>query len=736
MSERRLDLFLLLALSAAIPGACSDGTSALDSTAQSVQRAPVRKPAVPVSTTSAPAGPNFLLITMDTTRADRLGAYGYAKAETPNLDRLAAGGARFDRAYTAVPYTLPSHTSLFTGVYPPEHGIRINATTGLPPDLPTLTDAFASHGYRTGAFVSAAVLDSSFGLSRAFDVYDDDLGPSANPSVITQSRIGERVVESALAWLESEPDKPFFCWTHFFDPHASYEPPSPYRERLALPYDGEIAYMDAQIGRLLSWLDARDLLAHTLVIAAADHGEGLGEHGERTHGVLLYDSTVRVPLILSRPGVIAAGRVVTDPVSLIDVFPTVCELLGFESPGGVQGRSLARALRGEPLEARPIYAESEYCKLNFGWSGLYSVSTGPWKYIDSPRPELYDRGQDPREERDLASSTPDRARELSAELTKLRQSLSTHAPAQTAVDPDVVAALAGLGYAQGTSSGDADPEAAGVNPRDHLELIEKFHTAIGFGQRGRFAEMIEPLQQVVAAYPSGIGFRTELATAYMHAGRLDEAKVEAVAALKLDPAYHPAHVAMGNVLQKEGRYEDALVEFNKVLELKPDVLMTHTNIVTCLVKLGRIDEALVHARLLVEKKPAKADYRIGLAGLLRQAGRADEMKSVLEGGLELPDGGLRVYAAWEFATSPVESVRDGARAVRLCEEVLAAGAPRDPDLLDTLAAAYAEVRRFDDATQTAEEAIEQAKARRRDDLAEAIAVRLALYRAQQPFRAK
>lgn len=746
MKRHGLGWVLFVLASAGAIGACSEESRTPVSGAavantpgaggQSIVRSPTPKPAVQVTTPPAPARPSCLLITMDTTRADRLGSYGYAKAQTPNLDRLAKNGCRFERAFAQVPYTLPSHASLFTGRYPPEHGIHVNSTSGLPADLPTLATAFAEHGYRTGAFVSAAVLESSYGLSRGFDVYDDDLGPSAVPGVIALARIGERAAESALAWLESEPDRPFFCWVHFYDPHASYDPPSPYRERSADPYDGEIAYMDAQIGRLTSWLEARDLLPHTLVIAAADHGESLGEHGEKTHGVLIYDATMHVPLLMSWPGAVPAGSVVATPVELVDVFPTVCALFGFDGVQGVHGRSLDGALKGQALDPRPIYGESEYCQINFGWGSLHSVANGPWKYIESPRPELYQRADDPREERDLAATTPQRVRELASELATLRASMTTRASTPAAVDSDVVAALAGLGYAQGRGSEDSTPGAERINPRDEIELIETFHTAIGLGQRGRFAEMIEPLQKVVAVHPMSVGFRTELGTAFMHVDRLEEAKTELAAALKIDPSFYRTHYALGFVYQKETRYEDALREFGKTLELQPEFIVAHTSMATCLIQLKRVDEALVHSRTLVEKKPMNSGYRIALARLLRDAGRTDEMKRVLEDALELADGGVRVYAAWEFATNPVDSVRDGARGVTLCEGVLAAGAPRDADLLDTLAAAYAEAGRFDEAVTTAEQAASIAKARGRTDLAEALTARLELYRAKKPFRAK
>lgn len=713
--------------------ACSKdpAPSAQPATAATAQRNPTPKPAVALSNAPTEKPPSFLLITCDTTRADRLGCYGYEKAETPNLDRIARAGVRFDRVQTSVPYTLPAHASLLTGVHPPEHGIRINATAGLPPDVATLPEAFHAKGYRTGAFVSAAVLDASFGLSRGFDTYDDDLGPSSVQTVVALQRTGEKVAEAALAWLEAEPARPFFCWVHFYDPHAAYEPPSPYRERHKDPYDGEIAYMDSQIGRLLSWLDARDLFSTTLVAAVADHGEGLGEHGEKTHGVLLYDATLHVPWVMSFPSSVGAGIHVATPVELIDVAPTVCALLGLDPLKGARGMSLVPALNGGQVAARPRYAESEYCKLNFGWGGLYAVSSGDMKYIEAPRPELYDLAHDPREEHDLAATDAEHRTALAKDLEKLRGSMRVHAATNAPVDPAMAQRLQGLGYAQG---GGGDEESASVNPRDHIELVEEFHAAIGQGQRGKFENMIAPLEHVAKEFPNAVGFRTELGTAYFHAGRLADAQRELEAAIALDKNYYTAHYNLGKVFQEMQRRDDALREFAKTLELRPEFYIAHTNVVTVLVDAGQFEQAIAPARALVQAKPTDPSYRVGLASVLRNAGKLAEMKAAYEQALALHEAGVQISYAWELATNASDSVRDGARAVTLAEEVADAGG-RDADTLDTLAAAYAEVKRFDDAVKTATEAAEAARKAEREDLAHAIEQRLALYRDKKPFRA-
>src|SRR5262249_20884537 len=321
-------------------------------------------------------------MTLDTVRADRLGAYGYPGAEPPALDRLAREGLRFDQAVSAAPLTLPSHATLFSGLTPPHHGLRNNGAGRFPDDRATLATLLSARGYATGAFVGSFVLDHRFGLARGFDVYDDEIDRDPNaPGSWEAERSGSQVADRALAWLEKAAGtdgRPFFAWVHFYDAHAPYAPPEPYagRHRDAL-YDGEVAFVDAQVARLLEYLDRRGLAGSTVVVAAADHGEALGEHGELTHGLLLYEPTLRVPLLVRAPG-LPAGRAIRPPVGLADVAPTLAGLLGASlssAPAGkpapaLDGRDLSAALAAgtEPPEG-DLYAETEYPR-TFGWSGL------------------------------------------------------------------------------------------------------------------------------------------------------------------------------------------------------------------------------------------------------------------------------------------------------------------------------------------------------------------------------
>ncbi|MGH9464339.1 MAG: sulfatase, partial [Thermoanaerobaculia bacterium] len=321
---------------------------------------------------------NLLLVTLDTVRADRLGAYGYAPATTPNLDRLAAEGVRFAQAQAAAPLTLPSHATILTGQLPPGHGLRQNGAPVAGPGLATLAGHLAAAGYRTGAFVGSFVLDHRFGLSQGFDVYDDEVERDVSMTAgLEAERPGGEVVDRALAWLAEDDGRPFFAWVHLYDAHAPYAPPEPFAAaHPGRPYDGEIAAVDAEVGRLLEQLQTQRLTEQTVFAVASDHGEALGEHGEPTHGVLLYEGSLRVPLILSASGILPAGWVVEEPVGLVDLAPTLATLVGHPWSAGGDGRDLSTALRArnEPPRA-DLYAETEYPTL-FGWSGLAALRRG------------------------------------------------------------------------------------------------------------------------------------------------------------------------------------------------------------------------------------------------------------------------------------------------------------------------------------------------------------------------
>ena len=392
--RRSVRVSLLCLLAAAALGCRQEEQSAPPSRPAPVQE---EQPAEQGRTAPAKDAPNLLLLTLDTTRADRLGCYGYAAAQTPALDAIAARGVRVEQAYCAVPLTLPSHVSLLTGTYPPANGIRVNGGGMLSAELPTLAEEFQIRGYRTGAFVAAWVLSATFGLDRGFDHYDDDVGGHDGSTEIGSERPADAVCDAALDWLDRQPDVPFFAWVHFFDPHTPYAPPPGYRQASADPYDGEITFMDAQLGRLTAWLDERQLREKTLIVVAGDHGESFDEHGETEHGMLIYDTTLHVPLIFSFPARLPAGTVLSTGGRLTDVFPTVADLLGWKAPPGTDGISLTPALRAGEGRFPTTYAESRYPRQSFGWAALRSLITAEWKYIDAPQPELYDRDGDAQE---------------------------------------------------------------------------------------------------------------------------------------------------------------------------------------------------------------------------------------------------------------------------------------------------------------------------------------------------
>ena len=342
----------------------------------------------------ASAKPSVLLISIDTTRADRLGCYGRLDASTPNLDRWATEGVVFENAVTSVPITLPAHASLMSGLLPHGHGVRDNGIYRVPDEPPTLAALLAEAGYDTAAVVGAAVLDRQYGLDRGFESYEDSVGPMG-------LAIAERdaaAVTSAAAAAARSLRKPFFLFVHYYDPHAAYSPPTPFAERFRPDlYQGEIAYVDEQVGRLRRELEGLGLLEDTVVVITSDHGESLGEHGEPTHGVFLYQATLRVPLIIVAPKRWPGGRRVAALASLIDVPPTLLELTGVRVPDGLDGRSLAPAVDGAAAGARWLPLESEFGYNSYGWAPLSGITDGALKWIDAPEPELYDLVTDPAE---------------------------------------------------------------------------------------------------------------------------------------------------------------------------------------------------------------------------------------------------------------------------------------------------------------------------------------------------
>ena len=379
-----------------------------------------------------------VIITLDTTRADRLSPYGFMDAPMPALDRLAREGVVFDRATSVAPLTLPAHSSLFTGLVPPRHGVRDNGDPALGAAHTTLAEVLSSQGFRTGAFVGSAVLNADRGLAQGFEIYRGSVSFETDPSQPLQRRAKE-VISDATHWLDQVAGSPYFLWVHLYDAHRPYDPPEPYRSLYADPYIGELLFVDSQVGRLLDALQRRGVLDQTVVIVAADHGESLGEHGERDHGIFVYDSVIRVPLIIRAPG-FSPGRI-GQLVRLTDIMPTVLNMLGLPAQQ-TDGVSLVDLMSGRRRHLDlDGYFESMYPQ-RFGWSPLRALSDGRFKVIDAPRPELYDLDRDPFEEHNLYDERRDLAAALHGRLRALRSERSTPAPAPD----DLRERLASLGY--------------------------------------------------------------------------------------------------------------------------------------------------------------------------------------------------------------------------------------------------------------------------------------------------
>jgi arylsulfatase A-like enzyme/Flp pilus assembly protein TadD len=608
------------------------------------------------------SGDNVLLITLDTTRADRLGCYGYSRAATPALDALARRGTLFENAVAQVPMTLPSHATLLTGRYPRELGIRLNAQAALGRDHPTLASVFKQQGYRTGAFVAAFVLDSRYGLDRDFEVYDDDLGEG-----VLMRRANE-VTDHALAWLNAVKETPFFVWIHYFDPHKPYEPPEAFRGVGADPYDGEIAFVDTEIARLAKWLEAQRLTHRTLVVVAGDHGESFGEHGEHGHAMFLYQTNLRVPLMLAHPRLGKRGARVTGVVELADVFRTILDLFGWRPPDNLLSRSLAPTLRGQALEPRESYAESHYVRHTYGWAEQRSLTGGRWKYISSTRPELYDLGSDPAEQRNLADEREDVASTMRRGLLARYRAMRAGQAVEVPLDEDAQWRLESLGYVAGGGSSGGEEEllsAGRPDPKDMLDVVEQLRRADELRVRGEPEKTLAILEAIATRSPDSLRVRHLLAQAYVDAGRPKQALQAAEAALDLDPAFAPAQalaaeslVAVGRLaegverfraaaaldrtevhslvraarkVQASGKLDSAATLYQTALDLRPDQAAVHNELGLIRERQGRLPAALESYQRAVELDPELSQARFNLAvALVREGSVAEAVEHLRE----------------------------------------------------------------------------------------------------------
>ncbi|HEX7616696.1 MAG TPA: sulfatase-like hydrolase/transferase [Thermoanaerobaculia bacterium] len=509
-------------------------------------------------TRRAPAGLRFqgapvILISVDTLRSDRLPMYGYAKVETPALDGLRKDAILFERAYSHIPLTLPAHVSLFTGLEPGRHGVLDNSGFRLDPAIPCLAELLKKAGYATGGAVSAVVLDSQSGIARGFDFWDDRVNAKRRTSMLEfVQRPGQETADLLLGWIRREAPRPLFAFLHIYEPHAPYEAAEPYRSRYPDPYDGEVAYSDAIVGRFLAELKRIGLYDKAMIFFLSDHGEGLGDHGEMQHGIFLYRESLQIPLLIKLPGGVLAGTSVKTPVQISDVFPTIGEALaapGFpERPGTT---SLVDLASGGPAPERRIFAENYNPRIRLGWSELRSLISVRHQYIEAPTPELYDLAADPAEKMNLAARKPPELRSMVAESERRRTALRS----PSAIDSEQAKKLQSLGYLTGAASDAGGPL---PDPKAAIGSLVELQRAVELHQAGRSAEAIPMLTGLLKANPRLIDGWEILSAALERQGRMDEALSALKRTVQLSPPGRTNYlVDVANLALRTGRTEEA-----------------------------------------------------------------------------------------------------------------------------------------------------------------------------------
>ena len=565
-------------------------------------------------------GFDVLVVTLDTTRADHLSCYGYPHETTPNIDALSTTGLRFAHAVAPAPVTLPSHVTIFTGLQPPSHGVRDNGQT-LDGDVVTMAERMRDAGYATAAFLSAYVLDERFGLAQGFDVYADDVVPATGElRVGPNERPGDQTTDAALAWLEqvtANEEQRFFAWVHYFDPHFVYAPPAEFKEQFEHPYDGEIAFADQQLGRVIRHLENAGRLERTLIIVTSDHGEGLGQHGEATHSLLLYDTTQMVPLVISCPALFGDRLAVEDRVvGLADIYPTVLGLMGMTQEAQLDGHDLFR-VSNDP--ARAVYIEAMSPRLTMGWASLHGLRRLRDKLISGPDPEYYDVHHDPGELTNLY----DRSGEASSLEAQLKQAMSRWSPIEEVIrdepemDPEVAKRLAELGYVRSSSH-----HATGVrkDPKQMMEQLRRCDLAMRMASDPRRQnEALDEIHWCLETDPDNSHFWSTAARIYAAMQRLEDAEDAARNSLRIRPT-STTYVLLGKLLFDRKRMKDARaawLEAEKLDPLNGEIYLTRG---MALARASALPAAIAQFEKAIEVDPVMvgAQARRGLADAKRR----------------------------------------------------------------------------------------------------------------------
>jgi arylsulfatase A-like enzyme/Flp pilus assembly protein TadD len=560
----------------------------------------------------AQAATPVILISVDTLRADHLSCYQPGTRLTPHIDSLAKNGTLFSQVSSPYPLTLPAHVALFASTYPFTTGVEDN---GVPfnSSPATLATVLKSAGYRTGAFVGSFILDRRFGLARGFDAYDGPLDLHNKPGnvAIERKRPGAQVAEAAKRWVEQNKDAPFFLFLHLYDLHLPYDLPQ--------GYSGELAYVDRVLGDFFAFLQQRGLMEKSLVAFTSDHGEGLGDHGERTHGYFIYQSTLHVPLIVHWPA--ASRRIpqdrVEEPAGLLDVTPTILESLGIRAPAGMKGRSLIG-----PGGEREIYSESIYARNHFGCASLRSVRAGRYKYIEAPKPELYDLASDPKELHNLYEQQRSKAAQLSGRIAAIRASSPTAAPAKPTAEN--AAALRSLGYLGGPASTGREPR---VDPKDRIADFQRYFDAVFLATEGRLAESTPVLENLRDKLPDIAEIRISLGINLKRLGRYPEATREFKRATGHAPSDAQAYYELGSCYFQQRETQQAITAFKAALAIEPWYTLADEALAEIYVQKQDFTQARAHLNHLLSIDPRSyvANYNLGvMAAMEKNWGEAEQ----------------------------------------------------------------------------------------------------------------
>ncbi len=631
---------------------------------------------LPAHETARAEAPNVILITLDTTRADRMGFLGSKRGLTPHLDALARQGVVFERAYSQAPLTPVSHATIFTGTYPQFHTVTDFARP-LPSLLPSLPEILQKSGYRTAAFIGAMVLDPKGnlapGFDRGFDFFDAGYRQKRGKQESryeTMERRAMDVVTRATDWLRKNPRGPFFVWIHLFDPHAPYEPPAPYDQRFKERYDGEVAYMDAAVGKLLRFLRQRALYDRSLIAVMSDHGESLGDHGEQMHGIFLYEETIHVPLLFKLPGMVLGGRRVPQRVRLLDVAPTMLHMLSLPPAPTFQGESLVALMRPsapgvtpEQLADRDAYAETDYPHRAFGWSALRALRSGKYLYVRAPAPELYDLTRDEAAARDLVESSPAVASTLGLQLDELRRAtVSVETTSQgPALSEQQQETLTALGYIAATPGARSKDPLQGPNPKIKIELSNVLHEAMLAVEDGRWAESVPMFQRVLADSPTISVAQMQLGTALARLKRPAEALGPLRKAVELLPDSGPAHYELGLALFETGSIEESAPHFEFVAKKNPKWADAQYSLASVYARIKRVPEALDLLQVALQSNPQHFRANLLLGRILTLQSLAGDGVGFLEAAVKAQPGSGEAHSFLADAYQRLGRVNDERR---------------------------------------------------------------------------